>query len=675
MKIKITLFTVCLFAAGITNAQTNTFPATGNVGIGTLSPASKLDILPANANAITIRPFGTATGSTGQLQFRELAAGGSNYISFKAPNALASNYVLTLPINYGTNGQLLTTNGAGVLSWTTTSAASVSLNNLTATSINQALLPNTNNTRDLGSAARAWRNIYSSGKVGIGIAAPVGRLHLKGNTNVSQFIIDANATQSNTNPLIKLRNSAGVDLLWVHSDDSTNTFVGVNTGRVNVSGGVNGSNNIFIGKDAGFSNTSGFRNTAIGVQALYSNTTGALNTAIGNSALNANTTGESNTAIGLLALSFNTTGIYNTATGRDALRFNVDGSSNVANGYQALSYNSSGSNNNSFGNHSLFSNSTGSFNTALGYYALSDNSTGFGNIGVGHYAMAANVSGSYNTAIGFGAGCLIGQNPSNFTAVGHGAGFVAGNSNEIEIGNTSVGFIAGNVGWSNYSDKRIKDNIQSNVPGLSFITKLNPVTYTLNIHRQNEMCGINDTNEWEGKYDIEKITQTGFLAQEVEQAALACNYDFNGVKAPHGNAKLYSVQYASFVVPLVKAIQELNNENAELKNEIDQIKSVLKQDQQQRLIEIQKLKATLEQNIPNPFNKSTVINYFVPEKFNNAQLKIYSSQGVEMKVYSIKQIGKGELTVEANTLAAGIYTYTLIIDNKAVDVKQMIVTK
>ncbi|MGO8056498.1 tail fiber domain-containing protein, partial [Rhizobium leguminosarum] len=74
---------------------------------------------------------------------------------------------------------------------------------------------------------------------------------------------------------------------------------------------------------------------------------------------------------------------------------------------------------------------------------------------------------------------------SNHTAIGYYAGWVVGNSNEIEVGNTSVAFIGGQVGWSSWSDKRIKDNIQNNVPGLSFITKLNPVTYKLNIHRQN----------------------------------------------------------------------------------------------------------------------------------------------------------------------------------------------
>ena len=40
-------------------------------------------------------------------------------ITVKAPAALAADYVLTLPPNDGTSNQLLTTDGSGVLSWTT----------------------------------------------------------------------------------------------------------------------------------------------------------------------------------------------------------------------------------------------------------------------------------------------------------------------------------------------------------------------------------------------------------------------------------------------------------------------------------------------------------------------------------------------------------------------------
>lgn len=52
-----------------------------------------------------------------ELQLRELAANGINYAAFKAPNNLAANYTLTLPPTDGDVGQLLYSNGAGVLGW------------------------------------------------------------------------------------------------------------------------------------------------------------------------------------------------------------------------------------------------------------------------------------------------------------------------------------------------------------------------------------------------------------------------------------------------------------------------------------------------------------------------------------------------------------------------------
>jgi trimeric autotransporter adhesin len=179
--------------------------------------------------------------------------------------------------------------------------------------------------------------------------------------------------------------------------------------------------------------------------------------------------------------------------------------------------------------------------------------------------------GSNNTIIGRQAGGSAGFNPSNFGSFGYAAGYVGTNSNTIEVGNTSVGWIGGQVGFFNYSDGRIKKNIQNNVPGLAFITQLRPVTYHFDLHKQNEIVykGV-EIGDWEGKYDLENAVQTGFIAQEVEATAKRLGYDFNGVQAPKHEKDLYSVQYASFVVPLVKAVQEqqeiIENQNIKIQS-------------------------------------------------------------------------------------------------------------
>jgi len=117
--------------------------------------------------------------------------------------------------------------------------------------------------------------------IGISTATPAGKFHIKGTEDVSQFVIDANATQANTNPLLKFRKSDGTDLLWIHSDNPLNTFIGLNAGRVN-NGGLN---NTFLGNNAGYSNITAGKNTAIGKEALYSNVAGSNSTAIGYNAM------------------------------------------------------------------------------------------------------------------------------------------------------------------------------------------------------------------------------------------------------------------------------------------------------------------------------------------------------------------------------------------------------
>lgn len=53
------------------------------------------------------------------------ASDNGNGITITAPASLAANYTLTLPPNDGTNGQVLTTDGSGVTTWTTNGAGTV----------------------------------------------------------------------------------------------------------------------------------------------------------------------------------------------------------------------------------------------------------------------------------------------------------------------------------------------------------------------------------------------------------------------------------------------------------------------------------------------------------------------------------------------------------------------
>ncbi len=50
----------------------------------------------------------------------------------------------------------------------------------------------------------------------------------------------------------------------------------------------------------------------------------------------------------------------------------------------------------------------------------------------------------------------------------------------------------------------------------------------------------------------------------------------------------------------------------------------------------------LDQNIPNPFNGSSSINYYIPSGFHNAQLLVTDITGRILKTYSVAQSDYGK---------------------------------
>ncbi len=395
--------------------------------------------------------------------------------------------------------------------------------------------------------------------------------------------------------------NAGAAMGIPASGSAGNTFIGEAAGNATSSG----TRNTAVGAYALYSNTSGSHNTAVGYRALYTNATGSRNTAAGTYALE-NNTADDNIAVGFQALRDNTTGAVNIAVGHDALRSNTSGDTNIAIGYNALYHNTTGQANIAIGAEALkgekvvyigippspigdynvaigaqalYHNRSACHNVAIGYWALIDNNTssstfisnpGYYNTAVGAFALENNSSGKYRTAIGYHAS-TTGSSYRNTTAIGYNAEPNA--SNRIHVGNTSVSWIGGQVGWTVYSDARIKRNVREDVHGLDFILRLRPVTYQLDIDTQQLILYRTiDTATWEGKYDIERIRFSGFIAQEVEAAAQAVGYDFSGVIPPHHESEsgedLYSLRYAEFVVPLVKAFQELMHRHNRLLEKI-----------------------------------------------------------------------------------------------------------
>ena len=333
--------------------------------------------------------------------------------------------------------------------------------------------------------------------------------------------------------------------------------------------------NSAVGFKALFSNTTGTGNVASGAFAMQTSTGGQYNAAFGYSALGGNTTGSNNVAVGTAALAGNTTTDFSTAVGagalqknqaeastafgHNALALNTTGFENVAIGPDAMIHNVDGFYNAALGSSAMVSNTSGARNTASGDFALRYNTTGLGNTGSGMYALENNITGNYNTALGYNAGPTSANSAlTNATALG--ANAVVSASNTIVLGDNNITALRCNVQTlSSLSDKRIKEDIQADVPGLRFITKLTPVTYHVNKRKEAKLVGYSLTTSKE-----DTVLHSGFLAQDVAAAAAAVGYNFEGVQQQEGG-KYYTLGYTLFVIPLVQSVKDLNAEIDALK--------------------------------------------------------------------------------------------------------------
>jgi hypothetical protein len=209
----------------------------------------------------------------------------------------------------------------------------------------------------------------------------------------------------------------------------------------------------------------------------------------------------------------------------------------------------------------------------MGANAGGATTTGDFNVFMGENAGIANTTGNNNTCIGENANVASG-NQDNSTALGKTA--ISLGDDRVRIGNTSVTDIRGHVSFSDDSDARFKRNVTANVPGLEFISRLNPVTYTWDIEALCRQIGEPLVPELaDNRARASNIVHTGFLAQEVENAANEIGFNFSGVVSPENEKDTYALRYADFTVPLVKAVQEQQILIEQLRQELELQKAEL----------------------------------------------------------------------------------------------------
>lgn len=474
--------------------------------------------------------------------------------------------------------------------------------------------------------------------------------------------------------------------------------------------------NTALGYQALLQNTTGANNTAFGYQALVQNATGSANTAFGLSALETNTS-SSNTAFGYATARFNLNGLNNTSFGDQAAFFNDNASDNTAVGYLALNKNR-GSRNTAIGHEVLNDLTYGNENTVLGRYNLNNLYAGNNNVSAGvnvFYVNAIevnsntaigsksinNVTGSNNTGVGYwalnrrfskpflasdnntfirsnGDEVILDAGASNNTLISSKHSFYdyrtasnvvwLGEGDIYSTGTTSIG---GFKPWTTLSDGRYKKNIKENVPGLVFINKLRPVTYNLDIAAMQNTRAANNKAETDKNIleeniqspeKIIDITATGFIAQEVEKAAQETGFDFNGVDKPQTEGGTYGLRYDEFVVPLVRAVQELSADQKNIKSRMDKLEARIKA-ANKNIAAIQENSTAKNLAVmisPNPAFGTATLSLIA--NAGKSFITIYNEAGQQQMSFTAAA-GVAKLQMNIQKLAAGQYFVKVLNNN------------
>ena len=233
----------------------------------------------------------------------------------------------------------------------------------------------------------------------------------------------------------------------------------------------------------------------------------------------------------------------------------------------------------------------------VGADALDANTTGTGNTALGRNALGTNATGNNNTALGVSALNAGFTNFTNTTGVGANTQVTA--SNQVQLGDSATTtFAFGAV--QNRSDLRDKADVRDTALGLDFITALRPVDFRWDLREDYRPTMPEDPgaeaseaeraayqtklDQWAEASRLGKISHDGsqkrsrfhhgLIAQEVAEVIAETGTDFGGFQnhAVKGGDDVLSLGYEEFIAPLIKAVQELAQQNHELAARNDELR-------------------------------------------------------------------------------------------------------
>jgi len=393
------------------------------------------------------------------------------------------------------------------------------------------------------------------------------------------------------------------------------------------------------------------------VRAEYGNIvgiTGMSCTAFGAlSGSNTNISSGGNTGLGRLSFSNIQNGNNCTALGSESL-FNLQsGDNNSASGYWSMDQTDNANANTASGSQSLYNNTSGRNNSAMGYLAGDANITGIENTAFGREADFGSSSANNQTSVGFQA--------------------VTSAGNMVRLGNTAITDLESQQALTVTSDGRLKFNLsETDVKGIEFIRDLRPVSYFFDAKKQTEHLTANFSKEKKARFLDHNFSQSsnsrrnGFLAQEVEKAAIKSGYNFDGIKKPSSDNDYYALNYSALVVPLVKCVQE---------------QQVLLAQLEMQLSSLEEKHSEPEMSLMN-FNSSRssgalklepIIGGYTIRSFENidakkSQIACYNAVGQLVESKTLSSGNDGVIFTTAHFLP-GLYYFALISENSVLATK------
>lgn len=218
------------------------------------------------------------------------------------------------------------------------------------------------------------------------------------------------------------------------------------------------------------------------------------------------------------------------------------------------------------------------------------------------------------------------------------------------------------------SDSRLKSNVEGLENASGLLSRLNPVSYNLNVRDSNGDGEATKASAANAENFDDRV-HFGFIAQEVREI-------FPNLVVEDEDGML-GIDYTGFIPVMVDAIKDLQATVAGQQAEIARLNGAPQKKNAAASadgLESEIATAYLAQNRPNPFRESTEIRCSLPENTSEAFICIYDMQGKQLRRIAVAERGETSVTIEGSSLQPGMYIYALIADGSEIASKRMIIT-